>query len=85
MRIVLIILVENSTMVSTSTGVPGGLPLEDSSTIRPDINASGADFLTQQGVPQLIVWSILCISSQGLDLMLTLWRDKTNPMVPHFL
>jgi len=77
--------VENSIVVSTSTGAPGGLPSEDSSTIRSDINASGAGFSDAAGsapVDRLAYlrqsYASRGISPQGSDLMLASWRDKTN-------
>ena len=77
--------VENTTMVPTSAGTPGGLSSENSSTIRSDINATGARISDATGsapVDRLAClrqsYTSRGISSQGSDLMLASWRDKTN-------
>ena len=79
------ILVENPIMVSTSVGTSGGLPLTDSSTSGPGINAAGAGISDATGstsVGHLAYlrqsYSSRGISAQALDLMLRSWRDKTN-------
>ena len=72
-------------MVSTSTGTPGGLPSENSSAIRPGINAIGTGVSDATGSAsngRLVYlrqsYTSRGISSQGADLMLASWRDKTN-------
>jgi len=77
--------VEDATMVSTCTGALGGLPSEDSSSIRSGINANGAGLPDATGSIPIDHLAYLRqfytsrqISSQGSDLMLASWRDKTN-------
>ena len=72
-------------MVSTSTGTSGGLPLEDSSTTGPSINATGTRISDATGSAPVGYLAYLRkfytsqgISSQGSDIMLASWRDKTN-------
>ena len=78
-------LVENSIVVPSSAGTFGGLPSEDSSTTRPDINAIGAGFsdATRSAPTGHLAhlrqsYSSPGISPQASDLMLASWRDKTN-------
>jgi len=44
---------ENTTMVPISTGTPGGLPSEDSTTTRPGINATGVGVSDAAGSPTI--------------------------------
>ena len=77
--------VEKATTISSSTRTPGGLSLEDSSTTRPGVNATGARIPDATGSTSTDCLAYLRqfytsrgISPQGTDLMLASWRDKTN-------
>ena len=77
--------VENSIMVSTGAGALGGLPSENSPETGSDINAIGTglpDAAGSSSVGRLAYlrqsYASRRISSQGTDLMLASWRDKTN-------
>ena len=78
-------LLEDSILVSSSAGAPGGLPSTSTNTVRPgsDANWSGVHHETGSTSTDRMAHLRESYSSQGFSseastLMLASWRDKTN-------